>query len=209
MHQRSWLLALAPALLLGACAGTAERGVESVHQPVVSRTDYAIDLSTSGDRLSPGEAERLAGWLQGIRLGFGDRVAVDDPARTGAASDVAREAGRYGLLLDGIAPPTPHPVPPGAVRVVVSRSVATVPGCPAYSAQDAIFNYDQHTSANHGCAINSNLAAMIANPEDLVRGQAGDPTIDPSLAAKAIRTYRDKTGGTVGGGGQASATETK
>lgn len=209
MSQPSWLLALAPALLLGACAGTAERGVETVRQPVVSRTDYAIDLGVSGDRLSPGEAQRLAGWMAGLQLGFGDRVAVDDPARTGAASDVAREAGRYGLLLDGIAPPTPHAVPPGAVRVVVSRSVASVPGCPAYSGTDSIFNWDQHTSANHGCSINSNLAAMIANPEDLVRGQTGDPTIDPSLAAKAIRTYRDKTGGSVSGGGQASATETK
>lgn len=210
MHQRSRLLALAlaPTLFVGACSTPAARGVETIHQPVVSRTDYAIDLGTSGNRLSPGESERLSGWMAGLRIGFGDRVSVDDPARTGAAADVAREAGRYGLLLERIAPPTPQPLPPGAVRVVVSRTVATVPGCPDYS-HNSVPSYDQHTSSNHGCSINGNLAAMIANPEDLVRGQTGDPTIDPSLAAKAIRTYRDRTGGTVSGGGAASATETK
>lgn len=208
MHSRTWLLALAPALLIGGCAGTAQQGVETVHQPVVSRTDYAIDLSADGSGLAPGEAERLSGWMAGLQLGFGDRVSVDDPARFGAAADVQRQASRYGLLLDRFAPPTPGVVPPGAVRVVVTRTVASVPNCPDYS-NEIVPSYTQTTSSNYGCSVNSNLAAMIANPEDLVRGQTGDPTIDPSLSSKAIRTYRERTGGTVAGGGQASATETK
>ena len=208
MHSRTWLLALAPALLIGGCTAKPNRGMESIHQPVVSRTDYAIDLASDGSGLAPGEAERLAGWMAGLRLGFGDKVSVDDPSRTGSAPDVQRQAARYGLLLERIAPPTPGQVAPGAVRVVVSRTSASVPNCPDYSL-NYVPSYDQHTSSNHGCAINSNLAAMIANPEDLVRGQAGDPTIDPSLSSKAIRTYRERTGGTVSGGGQASATETK
>lgn len=208
MHTRTWLLALVPALLLGGCAGTAQQGVESLHQPVVSRTDYAIDLASDGSGLAPGEAQRLSGWMAGLQLGFGDRVSVDDPGRTGSSADVQRQAAYYGLLLDSVAPPTPGAVPPGAVRVVVTRMVATVPDCPDYS-METVPSYTQATSSNYGCSINSNLAAMIANPEDLVRGQPGGPTIDPSLSAKAIRTYRERTAGSVSGGGQASATETK
>ena len=208
MHTRTWLLALAPALLLGGCAGTAQQGMESVKQPVVSRTDYAIDLASGGSGLAPGEAERLSGWMAGLQLGFGDRVSVDDPGRTGSAADVQRQAARYGLLLDRIAPPTPGAVPPGAVRVVVTRTVASVPNCPDYS-MNMVPSYTQATTSNYGCSINSNLAMMVANPEDLVRGQTGDPTIDPSLSSKAIRTYRERTAGSVAGGGQASATETK
>ena len=210
MHQRFWLLAAAPALLIGGCTedNLARRGVETVHQPLVARTDYAIDLAAGGDGLAPGETQRLSGWMAGLQLGFGDRVSVDDPVGTGAASDVQREAARYGLILERVAPPTPAPMAPGVVRVVVSRTVATVPNCPDYrgNVQPTL---SQTTSSNHGCAINSNLAAMVANPEDLVHGQSGDPTIDPSLSAKAIRTYRERTGGSVSGGGQASATETK
>ena len=208
MHSRTWLLALAPALLLGGCGGTPNRGLESVHQPVVSRTDYAIDLQSDGSGLVPGEAERLSGWMAGLRLAFGDRVSVDDPAHTRSAVAVQREAARYGLLLEQFAPPTPGEIAPGAVRVVVSRTVASVPNCPDYSL-NYVPSYEQQTTSNYGCSINTNLAAMIANPEDLVRGQSGDPTIDPSLSAKAIRTYRERTGGSVAGGGQASATETK
>ena len=41
MFTRISILALAaPALLLGGCGGTMNRGLESVHQPIVSRTDY-------------------------------------------------------------------------------------------------------------------------------------------------------------------------
>ena len=41
------------------------------------------------------------------------------------------------------------------------------------------------------------------------RHRRTEPTIDPSLSSKAIRTYRDKVGGSAAGGGKASATETK
>ena len=41
--------AIGMALMLAACAGgTKNRGLESVHQPVVQRTDYVIDVATAG-----------------------------------------------------------------------------------------------------------------------------------------------------------------
>ena len=192
MTKRLLLLAsLAPALLAGGCMGTENRGLESVHQPVVSRADYAIDLGVDSGRLAGGERQRLGGWLASMRLGFGDRVAVDDPSYTGpgAHGEVAAIVAGYGILLAENAPVSPAPIAPGTIRVIVSRSTASVPGCPDWS-RDESHEFDSNTSSNQGCATNSNLAAMVARPEDLVRGQSGTGMIDTASSAKAIDAYR-------------------
>lgn len=195
MNKRSILLAgLVPVLLLGGCMGTQNRGLESVHQPVVSRTDYVLDLGTTGGALANGERQRLAGWMTSMQLGFGDQVAIDDPAyeaRT-ARDQVAGVVASFGLLLGDTPPVTNAPVTAGTIRVVVSRARATVPGCPDWS-RDESHEFDSNTSSNHGCAINGNLAAMIARPEDLVRGR-NDSTATVStvsvVSGKAIDAYR-------------------
>lgn len=206
MLKRSILIAttLAPALVLGACStGTKNRGLESVHQPVVSRTDFVFDVSTSGNSLAPGEARRLSGWMQSLRLGYGDRVAIDDPNPygNGIRDDIQSQIAPYGLLLSDDAPITGAPVQPGMVRVVVIRMKAVVPGCPDYSRVSQP-EFESNTSSNQGCATNSNLAAMIANPADLVRGQPGAEVTDPATATKAIDAFR-KAAPTGGGGATA------
>lgn len=185
------LLLLAAALPLAACGGTVNRGLESVHQPVVARADYLLDLAAARGRLAPGEPQRLAGWLTGLRLGYGDRVAIDDPAGQGAGvhDAVAGVVARYGLLLTDDAPPSPSPVTPGTIRVVVSRMRADVPGCPDWS-RDSSIDYDQNTSSNYGCATNANLAAMVANPQDLVRGASGGDLTDQTINSRAIGSFR-------------------
>ncbi|MDB5706439.1 MAG: pilus assembly protein CpaD [Sphingomonas bacterium] len=202
MFKRTILLAtaLVPALLLGACSGTKNRGLESVHQPVVSRTDYVFDVNTSGNTLAPGEDRRLAGWMASLRLGYGDRVAIDDPNPYGGGvrDDIAGQIARYGLLLSDDTPVTGAAVAPGTVRIVVSRMKATVPGCPDFSRTHQP-EFESNTSSNQGCAINSNLAAMIANPADLVRGQPGADTNDTVASSRAIEAYRKATPTGAGG----------
>ncbi len=199
MINRPLLLALLPATMLAGCGGTLNRGLESVHQPVVSRADYSFDLSTDGAGLAPGEGQRLAGWMTSLHVGYGDQVTIDDPANDRAAREaVAGQAARFGLLVSEDAPVTAAAVPPGMVRVVVSRSKAYVPHCPDYSREgQPEFNSD--TSSNFGCASNTNLAAMVANPADLVRGEPGSGTIDPLTATRAIDAMRRAL--PTGGGG--------
>jgi pilus assembly protein CpaD len=201
MFKRSLTFAsFAPMLLLGACGGTQNRGLESVHQPVVSRTDYVFDVNTAGRGLAPGEAQRLAGWMASLHLGYGDHVAVDDPNSYGGGvrDDVSAQLSRYGLLLSDDTPVTGAAITPGTARIVVSRTKATVPGCPDFSRVGQP-EFESNTSSNQGCAINANLAAMVANPADLVRGQPGADTIDPASATKAIDIFR-KAAPTGGGG---------
>jgi pilus assembly protein CpaD len=164
------------------------RGLDSINQPVVQRTDYVLDLASEGNGLSAVERGRLYAWFQSLGIGYGDRVWVDEPyGATRTRIDVARIAAEYGLLLKDGAPITPGEVRAGSVRVIVSRSFASVPNCPNWSGRGGT----NSTSPNYGCAMNSNLAAMIADPSDLVLGQVGSGTGDANDIAKVIKVYRD------------------
>lgn len=195
MSSTARKLAVAAAALslgfgLSGCVAT-NRTVESIHQPVIERTSYTFDVLSGPGGLSPVERNRLAGWFETMDLRYGDRIAIDDPIGSPATrADVQAVASRYGLLLADEAPVTPGYVNAGTTRVVVSRSVARVPGCPDWHVKSD-FNPNSATSSNYGCATNSNLAAMVADPEHLVRGATttGDTVVMSSN--KAINAYRE------------------
>lgn len=193
MNAKSFSTLIALGLLASAC-GTENRGLESVHQPVVQRSDFVLDLQTSYDGLAAGETRRLSGWFDSLQLGYGDHISIDDPSGDGggvARQAVGAIAAHYGLLLDRQAPVTQGAIAPGSVRVVVSRMKASVPNCPDWS-RSADHNFDNHSMSNFGCAVNSNLAAMVADPQDLVRGRDSSAPADAATAGKAIKGYRDK-----------------
>jgi pilus assembly protein CpaD len=50
-------------------------------------------------------------------------------------------------------------------------------------------NFDNGTMSNFGCGVNSNIAAMVANPEDLIHGREATG-VDINAAARAIQFYR-------------------
>ncbi len=182
---------LVPATLLGGCMGTENRGVESVHQAVVSRNDYALDLATAGGGLAPGEQRRLVGWMTALHVAYGDHIAIDDAGMPAMRvhEQVGSVIARYGLLLGDDAPISGAPVTPGTVRIIISRMKASVPGCPDWS-RDESHEFNSNTSSNYGCAMNASLAAMIARPEDLVHGRSSDETSDAAVSGKAITTFR-------------------
>jgi pilus assembly protein CpaD len=165
--------------------------LDSVKQPVVERANYALDLNTDGTGLPVTEQGRLVAWFDSLDLGYGDRVSLDDAAASPSVrDDVAALAGRYGLLLSDGAPVTAGRLSPGHARVVVTRTRAFVPGCPDWTDQTADYSSNA-THSGFGCAINSNLAAMVADPEHLLKGAAGTGETVVMSSNKAISTYRD------------------
>ncbi|HTU12282.1 MAG TPA: CpaD family pilus assembly lipoprotein [Allosphingosinicella sp.] len=190
-------------LAVGACAtgqpaqlnARSNYSVYSVHQPVVERTNYVFDLRVDGDRVSETEMDRLAAWFHSIDARYGDRITIDAPrgyASVAARTDVSRVAADFGLLLASeAAPVTEGEIAPGTIRVVASRATARVEGCPSYTTQG--IDSPVRTDSNFGCATNSNLAAMIANPDDLVRGQEGSGRDSATVAGRAVRSYRERT----------------
>lgn len=197
--------ALSLCVPLAACGDY--RGLETAHQPVVSQTDYALDLLAGPDGLAGGEAQRLRGWLDVLAAAPGTTVAIDDPAGSPAArTDIAALAGQFGLRLAATAPAPGAPLAPGTLRVVVTRSAASVPSCDAPGARSSLVNFDAHTGSTFGCAINGTLAAMVADPNDLIRGKADDGRGTAATAAKAIGAWRRAV--PTGAGGTALKTET-
>ena len=193
--MRHSLLILAAASSLAGCGTVgkvtdARRGLDPVHVPVVTRQDFAFDAAAPDGSLSSAERARLDGWFQGLALTYGDNVYVEGMDSADARNDVARVAGHYGLLVADGGPVLPGAIPPGTVRVVVSRTRATVPNCPDWS-EASQPNYNNHSPPNYGCAVNSNLAAMIANPEDLIHGRGGNGVGDSFTATKAVDAYRN------------------
>ena len=166
------------------------RGVSAVNVPVVTRADYVFDLASPDGSLPASESARLDAWFRSLELGYGDTIYVDGGAYSGAARDgVARAADRYGLLVSDGAPITAGPVAPGNIRVVVSRTRASVPNCPNWSERSQP-NPANRSMPNSGCAVNSNLAAMVANPQDLVFGRDSSGVGDNRTAIKAVQFYR-------------------
>ncbi len=166
------------------------RGIGSVNVPVVTRSDYMFDAAAPDGSLPLSEQARLDAWFRGLDLGYGDAIYVDGAYADAARSDVARVAGRFGLMLSGGAPVVQGAVAPGSVRVVVSRTRASVPGCPNWSTPSQP-NYTNRSMSNFGCAVNGNIAAMTADPNDLVWGREGSGIGDSDTASRAIRSYRN------------------
>jgi len=171
---------------------TAARGVEPVNVPVLARETFVFDAEAPAGVLPASEVARLTAWFDSLEVGYGDSIFVDGVYADAVRGQVADIAGNYGLSLAPSAPVTAGMIAPGSVRVIVSRTRAEVPNCPNWSVQSTPTT-DNRTHSNWGCGINSALAAMVADPQDLFRGHDVGPTSDDVVATKAVKIYRNRT----------------
>jgi pilus assembly protein CpaD len=189
MRSKVILIALASSLAACQTPDLPDQGVAAVNVPVVTTADYVFDAAAPGGALAPGEADRLNGWFQGLGVGYGDSIYVDGSAVDAARGQVAAIAGQYGMAVSDGTPVTPGVVEPGMVRVVVARRRAEVPHCPNWDLPSQP-NFDNRNMSNFGCGVNTNIAAMVANPEDLIHGREGAPTSNVNAATRAVQYYR-------------------
>lgn len=171
------------------------RSMDSVHQPVVSSAAYLYDLPDNGAGLTRDQADRFIGWLDALNVGYGDRIAIaggSDYVSPGLRADVEAIVGRRGMFIGADGSAEAGLAPSGSVRLILRKTTAFVPGCPDWSST-AETNGVNGLSSNFGCGVNSNLAAMVADPQDLVRGQTTDSILRMATSATAIKTYREKT----------------
>lgn len=177
--KAKFIATAALAFCLAGCGSMgANTSMYSTNQPVVERTNYAIDVNLDGySGIADPERQRVADWFDALKLGFGDKIALDygDGSVSAAAKQqVALLAADHGMVLGETAPVTNGYIASGTARIVVTRSKASVPNCPNWEKpNDANFNSSNHP--NYGCAVNSNMAAMVSDPEDLVRGRESTP----------------------------------
>ena len=198
IRSRPALLALAAALALplAGCGGLPHNAsLNSVHQPEVTHASVSLELvttasATGGGSLSPSEQERLAAWFEAMHLRYGDKIAIADPLSSETArAGVADMAARFGVVLGDQASDETSGVAPGSLRVTLTRASAHVPHCPDWSGNSAS-NPANATSTNYGCAVNSNLAAMVADPDHLLKGASATGDTSGMTAEKAITAWR-------------------
>lgn len=76
------------------------------------------------------------------------------------------------------------------VRMVYSDITATVPSkCGTWN-EDLLDNVENRNYGNFGCATQTNLAAMVANPADLL-GPRGESEIDATRRTIVIENWRE------------------
>ncbi len=197
MQKTRFLIIASLSLAVAGCGSLgANTSLYSTNQPVVTRTNYALDVNSDGGGISANENRRMAEWLDALQLRYGDRVTIDfgnGYENAGARRSVQSLLDRYGLSVSETAPVTAGNVTPGTFRLLVTRSSASVPNCPNWT-KTTESNFNSSVSPNYGCASNSNLAAMVADPEDLVRGR-DDDSRDANKGSAAINTFHTRTTG--------------
>lgn len=174
-------------------SGYANRSLDSIRQPVVETSQHIFDLTTYGGEISPSELARLSEWADAIGLRYGDQIMIEDGSIYGnskALASIRNEIIRRGASVTGTVSNSSSAMPSGTMRLRLTRQIAYVPNCPEWSSRYTADPYNS-TSSNYGCANNSNLAAMVANPNDLIIGQSATDD-NSSHGVRAIKTYREK-----------------
>ena len=195
--KRHRALVAALALALAGCGGLPRNAtLYSPHMPEVSHTSLTLDLPASADGLALAQRQRLAAWFTAADLRYGDQLTVADPLERQTTRDaVADVAASFGIAQIRSGPGqaanewSAGAVAAGTLRVTLTRAHAHVPHCPDWSG-NAASNPANATSTNHGCATYSNLAAMVANPDDLLRGATATGHTELLSAEKAIAAWR-------------------
>jgi pilus assembly protein CpaD len=153
--------------------------------------DYDVHFAPRTNSLSAGEADGLFAFLKQSAVGDGDTVTVAGSGSTLAAQRQAAVMADLRHLHIRAVPAADSTIAFDAVRVRVGHAVVTAPRCPDWSKPEAD-NATNSPSSNFGCATESSLALMVADPADLVRGKPPGPA-NGDVLARGIELY--KTGG--------------
>jgi pilus assembly protein CpaD len=159
-------------------------GLDSMFKATVTLQETTHQLSFANGKLSAIEEVNLAAFLSASGLRYADRLTlrISEPAMSnGYRSSINIVLGRFGLSISNVE--TIIGLQTGKAILAVSRPTVTLPECGIHSGPNGL-NSNNENMSNYGCATRSNLAAMVANPADLVSGneldgQGADITAKP------------------------------
>ena len=191
--------------LLGACASSSDTGAQAGLPP---RTDTEkwmnrVQIDAHPDEvalvlhedLSPAQTQALDGLLERWMAEEGREIVVSAP--TGGAD--AALSGRMAMVvrqrLVALGAPAAHVrvvgykagAPNAPLKVGFVRYVAKVPQCGDWENLAATRNNTAYD--NFGCAVTANIAAQVANPEDLL-GPRGTTPADAGRRDVVLGKYR-------------------
>lgn len=201
--------ALALAALAAGCANTHSIQVGAIpddyrtnHPIVIKEKQHKLDIAVGmmAYGMNSDQKGTLLGFLSNYEPQSGSAVVLLVPAGSANEAAASRVAADMMTLLNrkGIAKghvyQQPYGAPPDVaapIRIYYSAIRADVAGeCGRWPADLLDTNQNRHW-ANFGCAYQNNLAAQIANPNDLL-GPRKQTTIDAENRSNAIQQYKDR-----------------
>lgn len=197
-RSQASLLTLAALVALSACSQSAKTIAVSQgdYRDIVAREVTAeLKLSPDGQSDSLGEAERLAVdyFADAYRSEGKGPITIGYP---GASPWQSATEARAVLLAAGISPSgvvdAPGQTTGSSEPLVLSYRTyeAVVSNCPTINETRFERTATNTALPSFGCAVSMNLAAMIADPSDLVGEQSIDPS-DAERRAIVFEKYRN------------------
>jgi pilus assembly protein CpaD len=158
---------------------------------VVGHPD-SIRLGIHADGPSANQEAAISDFV--LRWMQADGGTIDVQAPSGASPRMI--AGVYQMLTEQGAPAAsvklssydPGPEPGAPIVVGFERFETIAPKC-GLNWENLTRTSDNETFANFGCAVTANMAAQVANPEDLIRPRAMTPA-DAQRRATVLDKYR-------------------
>jgi pilus assembly protein CpaD len=192
--------ALATALINGSCT-TAINGADSIasdgavnHAIAVepSFRDLKVYYAGGADGMTAGDAIKFDTFLADYRSHGNGSLGIsvpDGPASRAAITFFAERAAATGISRDKILVST-HQVTDNDARVDVSyiAYTARADSCGNDWSENLAFTADNLTPRNFGCSVQHNIAAMVADPRDLL-GPGPMGPVDTARRATVMDHY--------------------
>jgi len=143
------------------------------------RSVYQVVYQDKDTKITQGELKTLHAFLDGtLRDNHNGVVMVEQPGKKAPRLERQRAANLadtiHSLGWRTTAFETDVAGAPDTLRVVVDTLVAVAPNCPNWEFHK-YYTYGTQAYPNFACADRTNLAAMIADPSDLVTGDVPSP----------------------------------
>lgn len=184
------------------------------HPIVLTQAEHNVDIpvSTGDRRLTIGMRDTVRGFVQDYKAHATGTVEILTPQGSANSPGISnlRHDIRQELVANGI--PSPRIVdtfyPAGGagdaapIRLSFMATTAVTNACGQWPEDLSSNAFDNKNYYNFGCSQQSNLAAQVANPTDLVAPRAQTP-IDATERGTVIDNYR--SGSTSGSGSSSSS----
>lgn len=194
------LLAVAALVVTGSCATTPDTTPGMMmpdgasNHPIMVEPSYRalkLDWAPSTGGLAPAEEIQFNAFVSDYLAHGNGAIAVSAPAAMGAQDVVQWFAARInamGVSREKILVAS-HDAAPGDLRVEVNyvSYQARTDKCGDWS-ENLAFTLDNSTPKNFGCAVQQNIAAMVADPRDLL-GPRGLGESDGARRATVMGNY--------------------
>jgi pilus assembly protein CpaD len=190
--------ALASILVAGSCSATNDGSMISedgvANHPIAVEPSYRelkVNFAGGAEGISADDAVKFDEFLADFRAHGNGSLGISVPggaASRAAITFFAERAAATGISRDKILVST-HDVANGDFRVDVSyiAYTASTQACRDWS-ENLAFSADNLTPKNFGCSVQHNIAAMVADPRDLLKPRRFDPA-DANRAGTVITNY--------------------